>query len=284
MFLANIQPGERLHKTEEVLSLLDFDIELLPNDVESDLRNVWTLPPSAQDRAVAVMMSPQLHTWLTSAQPSALFVNGNHDASSRLSPLSYICSKLIESMCPCVELRPRHPSVLACAFFCGQHMDPDDAAARPAGMMRNLLAQLVLSYNGFSLTTMKRLLEIDPCEVGELGTMFADLIEQLPRRYLVFCIIDGMTLYEDSHARCEAAVQAARTLLQAMERCKTKGCIFKILVTCPGSSRTLYQDFDEEEIFWMPKKVDRHGGLTEMKWSASAGVHLNDWLEDSTVE
>ena len=163
-------------------------------------------------------------------------------------------------------------------------MEPDDSAAGPAGMIRNLLAQLVLGHSAFQLTTIKRLLDVDPSEVGELCTIFADLIEQLPRRYLVFCIIDGMTLYEDSPTRCEAAAEAMRVLLEVMERCKTKGCMFKILVTCPGTSRALYREFVEEEIIWMPRKVDPQGGLTEVKWSASAGVHLSDWLEDSMAE
>ena len=273
-----------MHTLEQVLALLDFDIELLPNDVESNLRNVWTLPLSAQDRAATVMASPHLHIWLTTTQPSALFINGNSDASARQSPLSYICGKLIDSISSSVGVS-RHASILACAFFCGQHMDLDDLASGPAGMMRSLLAQLLLlSHSAFKLTTIKRLLNIDPSEVGELCNAFADLIEQLPQRYVVFCIIDGMTLYEDSQTRCEAAAETTRTLLEAMESCKTKGCMFKLLVTCPGSSRTLYQEFDEEEIIWMPKKVDPHGGLTEAKWTASAGVHLSDWLEDSVAE
>ena len=268
-----------MHATEQVLALLDFDVELLSNDVESTLRNVWTLDSSAQDRAVTIMASPQLQTWLTTPQSSALFINGNHDASGRQSPLSYICSKLIDSMCSSVG-DSGHSSILACVFFCGQHMDPDDPTVGPAGMMRNLLAQLLLSHNAFKLATIQRLLDIDPSQVGELCTLFAALIEQLPRRYVVFCIIDGMTLYEDSPTRCEAAAEATRILLQVMETCKANGCMFKLLVTCPGSSRILYREFNEQEIIWMPKKVDPQGGLTEAKWSASAGVHLSDWLEE----
>ena len=268
---------------EHVLALVDFDIELLPNDVESTLQNVWTLPLPAQDRAATIIASPQLRTWLTTPQPSALFINGNHDASARQSPLSYVCGKLIDSMSSPVE-GSGHPWILACAFFCGQHMDLDDPASGPAGMMRSLLARLLLNYSVFKLTTIKRLLNIDPSEIGELCSAFADLIAQLPRRYVVFCIIDGLTLYEDSPSRCEAAMEATRTLLEVMESCKTNGCVFKLLVTCPGNSRTLYREFDEEEIIWMPKKVDPHGGLTEAKWSASAGVHLSDWLEDSVAE
>ena len=163
-------------------------------------------------------------------------------------------------------------------------MDPDDPAAGPAGMMRSLLAQLILSYNAFKLTTLKRLQDTDPSSAEELSTIFASLIEQLPRRYLVFCIIDALTLYEDSPARCGAGAAATRILLQAMERCRAKGCMFKVLITCPGSSRVLYREFEEEEIVWMPKRVDPQGGLTEVKWGASAGVHLDGWLGEAGAE
>lgn len=163
-------------------------------------------------------------------------------------------------------------------------MDPNDPAAGPAGMIRNLLAQLVLNYRAFHLTTLKRLLDIDPSNIRELCIVFADLIKQLPQRFLIYCIIDGLTLYEDSPTRCEDGAEALQILLNAMETCKTKGCIFKILVTCPGNSRALYRNFDEEEIIWMPEKVESYGGLTEVKWGASAGVHLDDWLEEERVQ
>lgn len=163
-------------------------------------------------------------------------------------------------------------------------MDLDDPANGPAGMIRHILAQLVLSHSAFDMTSIKQLLAIEPSQVGELCDVFADLIEQLPRRYLVLCILDGITLYEKSPNRCEAGVEAMRILLEVVDSCKRKGCLFKLLVTCPGSSRALYRQFDEEEIIWMPKKIEPHGGLTEGNWDASAGILVKDWLEDSFTE
>lgn len=272
-------PGERLYITEKVLAILKLEVGILPDAVDSNQRYVWTLPLSLQDRAVALMESPKLHAWLTSTHPSALFINGNHDASSRHSPLSYICSKLLDSICPMAGgVRPRCSSILAQAFFCGQEADTEDMPGGPISMMRSLLAQLVIQYNAFDVSTLKQLLDIDSFNVRELCIVWSELIRQLPRRYLVFSIIDGITLYEDSTDQCEAAMEATRFLLDLMETCKTQGCVFKILMTAPGMSRVLYQVFDEEEIVWMPKKVDSHGGLTPAKWEASAKVLMEEWL------
>ena len=225
------------------------------------------------------MESQRLHAWLISTQPSALFVNGNHDASARQSPISYVCAKLMDSICTrATGMRPRYPLILAQAFFCGQHIDLEDPESGLIGMMRSLLSQLIINYNSFDVSTMRQLMNINSFDIGELCVIFSNLIGKLPRRYPVLCIIDGITLYEDLSNQCEAAIQATKTLLEVMEGCKSRGCIFKLLMTSPGTSRILYREFEEEEIIWMPKKVSSHGGLTPAKWGASAGVRVKELL------
>lgn len=277
-------PGERASTTEKLLAILDFGIESLPDAIASTQEYIWTLPLSAQDRAVHLMQSEELQTWLTSAEPSTLFINGNYDASAQQSPMSYVCSKLMDSICPSPEgMRPRYSSILAQAFFCGQHADAEDQAMGPVSMMKSLISQLVISYSAFDISTLKWLLEIDPFDVGELCIGFSDLIRQLPRRYLVFCVIDGITLYEDSPDQYEAATGIVKGLLETMESCKDKGCLFKLLLTSPGTSRVLHREFEDEETIWMPSKVESYSGLTPAKWEASAEVHVNKWLSQRTV-
>ena len=274
-----------MHMIERTLAILDCKVESLPQDVETNMQNVWTLSQSAQNRAVSLMESQKLHTWLTSTEPSALFVNGNHDASARNSPVSYVCSKLVDSVCPWAEgTYFMHSSILAQTFFCGQHIDFEDPASGPAGMMRNLISQLVINYRAFSLSTLQQLLEIDSFEMRELCTAFSNLIKQLPRRYMVLCIIDGITFYEDSPTESEAAVEAVRSLLEIMENCKSKGCKFKLLATSPGVSRLLYQEFEEDEILWLPKRINPLGGLTPAKWEASSGMHMAELLKNPSTK
>lgn len=278
--------GQRVHMTEQALATLEYEIELLPRNVEANLRHIWTIPLPAQDRAIALMKSPKLHTWLTSTHSSALFVNGNGDASARQSPLSFICSKLMDTVCPlAVGMRPKYCSILAQSFFCGQHVDIEDPAKGPVGMMRNLVSQILINYSAFSMPTIRRLLDIDPFDIRALCNIFSGLIKQLPRRYMVLFIIDGITFYEDSPTECEDATEAVQTLLEVMESCKRRGCMFKVLLTCPGNSRTLYREFDEdEEVIWLPTKVDPQGGLTPTKWEASAEPHVKEWLGDSSID
>lgn len=277
--LTDLAPGERLSATEKVLAALKFEIELVPDAIDSNQRYVWTLPLSAQDRAVTLMESEALHAWLISAQPSALFINGSYDASARQSPISHVCSKLMDSVCTSAAgMCPKYPSILAQAFFCGHHADIEDLASGPISMMRSLVSQLIINHDAFDIPTLKWLLDIDTFDIGELCVVFSDLVKQLPRRYLVLCIIDGITPYEDSLEQCEAAAEAIKALLEVMESCKKQGCLFKLLVTGPGTSRVLHQEFDDEETIWMPAKVDSHGGLTPTKWEANAELDVNGWL------
>ena len=273
-----------MHMVERILAILDCDVELLPQDVERNLRDVWTLPKSAQDRAVSLMESQRLHNWLTSTEPSAIFVNGNHDASARNSPISYVCSKLIDSICPWADTNSKTSSIIGLAFFCGQHLDFEDPARGPTGMMRNLILQLVMNYRAFSLTTLRQLLEIDSSEMQALCTAFSILIEQLPRRYMVLCVMDGITFYEDSPTESEVAVEAMKSLLETMESCRLKGCRFKLLATSPGISRELHQEFEEDEIIWLSKRIDPHGGLTPAKWEASGGMYMAECLNNPSSD
>ena len=267
-------PGERSFATEKLLAALDFEVANLQNAIDSNLRYVWTLPLSAQDRAVTLMESQRLHTWLTSTQSSALFVNGNHDASVRQSPISYVCTKLMDSVyiwAP--DVHPRYPSIFAQAFFCGHYKYLEDVETGPIGMIRSLVSQLIVNCRLCSATDVfliGQLININSLDMCELLSVFSELIAKLPRNFLVLCIIDGVTLYEDSPTQCELAIQATKSLLDVMEVCKTKGCMFKLLMTSHGTSRALYQEFEEEEIIWMPTKINAHGGLTSRKWAASA--------------
>ena len=189
------------------------------------------------------------------------------------TPPVHTPSKLMESLCNhTADLHPKCSSPLAQAFFCRQQIDLDPATG-PSGMMRSLLSQLIINYSGSDMSYIRQSFSIDSFDMVELCRLFSNLIRSLPRRSIVLCVIDGITLYEDSSNQCKAAVEATKSPLEIMESCKKTGCIFKLLMTSPGNSRAVYQEFDDEEIIWMPKKVNRRGGLTSAKWGAGAKVY-----------
>lgn len=225
------------------------------------------------------MQSPKVHAWIKVPESSILFVNGNE--TSRQSPLSFVCAKLLDTIQSTTNMNQRaSSSVSAHGFFCGQHLHPNDLYEGIDGMMRSLLGQLLVAHRKFELTTIERLQNIDRSNVDNLCEMYFRLIMQLPAQETVFCIVDAMTFHEGSRSRCrEEALTVVQMLVRLTECCDgPPHCIFKVLLTCPGTSTTLYKKVAKNDVLWMPRKVSAQGGFTSMKWNASAGKDLNDYL------
>ena len=257
---------------EEALILLNHSDSVPLDDIRAILKIAWTLPRTAQDRAVALMQAPQLHAWITSTTSSALLVNGNHDASARESPLSFVCAKLVDSIHPTAKDGQTQPvGIMAYAFFCGHHLNSKDPDSGIPGMLRSLITQFLLGYADFDLATVRRLRQVDPDNVKSLCEAFAMLVAHVPENTMVFCIIDAITFHEDSPARCKEAQKVVQMLLDTVDACGEGSCIFKILLTSPGNSRALYRDFAKGDVIWMARNVPSQGGFTSMKWTASAG-------------
>lgn len=270
----SVHSEQRLRVQEEMLIILDYDESIPQGDIKTILRIAWTLARPAQDRAVTLMQSPKLHAWIASTEPSILLVNGNcNNASARQSPLSFVCAKLMDSIQPALqEAEPRKPSIFAHAFFCGQHMNPEDPDSGLSGMMRSLLAQLLVSYPEFNLSIIQRLRDIDSNSVSSLCDVFSTLIIQIPPEAMIFCLIDGITLHESSKSQTEEAHTVAQTLVDITKNCKEHGCVFKVLLTSAGNSRAVYKDLDKADVMWMPRNVSSQGGFTSMKWKHSAAA------------
>ena len=224
------------------------------------------------------MRSHQLQTWITTTESSALFINANHRGSTRQQPTSFICAKLVDSIIPSPgnEAQPESQMTLPLAFFCSEHLQKDDPDNGPAGMMRNILAQLLLAYRDFDLRTIQRMQDHNLDDVNNLCDIFGILIMQIPQYIVIFCIIDAISFFEDSSTVCEEASIVLQTLVAIVKRTKESGCAFKLLLIIPGNSRVLYKDMLDQQgdVVWMPTKVPAQGGFTGMKWSASVGSDL----------
>ena len=224
------------------------------------------------------MKSPKLSEWLTAPHSAILFVNGNYGTSERRSPLSFVCAKLMDSLEPS-NRPPRAKGLHAHAFFCGQHLNPSDPYFEVSDMMRSLVAQLVVSHHDkFDRSRMLKLAKIDPSDVQSLCDIYYSLIAQLPSYTTVFCLIDALSFHEDNKKRCKEAQIVMETFNDLVEiDNQSEHCIFKVLLTCPGASRKLYNEVSQKRnIMWMPKKVSPQGGFTGMKWSASAGREVGE--------
>ena len=265
------RPIDHQEVQRALLSVLDYDSTVLNRDLEVKLRTVWTLPRSEQDRVVAIMRSPKLHSWITATYSSALFINGNSQGSKWQHSTSFICAKLTDSVEPVIKDTFENASTtLALAFFCDAHMGRDDPDRGLDGMMRSLLAQLLLSYPSFDLEVVQQINFIQCDDVDDLCNIFLTLIEQLPSDFVVFCIVDGINLYEESTLLREEARVVLQALIDLTEHTKEQGCVFRLLLMSPWNSRVLYREMLDQkaDLLWMPARVPSQGGFTAMGWNA----------------
>ncbi|KAF6218288.1 hypothetical protein HO133_005634 [Letharia lupina] len=268
---------ERRRFRQQLLTGLEYEDSVLEQDVQGKLQTIWTASRQEQDRVVAIMRSHKLHKWITSTDSSILLINANHKGSARQESTSFICAKLVDSITPSpTNAQPESRMTLPLAFFCGEHLRKDDPNSGPDGMMRSLLAQLLLAYRDFDLRTVQRMQNLNYDDVNELCDVFDLLIAQLPRYVVVFCVVDAISFYEDNPTVCEEATTVVQALVDVVERTKEDGCAFKLLLMSPWNSRVFYKKMLDQEgdVVWMPAKVPAQGGFTAMKWSASVDTNL----------
>lgn len=267
-----------LRSRDHAFAALGYTSSTLEADLTTNLDSVWKLPLPSQDRIIAAMQSPKLPTWITTPASSTLFINMNTPGTSPF--LSFLPARLVQS----ITTQPSGNNIYILAFFCSAHTRSTDPDAGPSGMMRNLIGQLLQSHPGFDLSAVTKLRQLRRDDVHGLCGVFHELIQQLPDDVIVFCIVDGVTEFEDRMALKETGEEVVRALVLAVEMCIQRrgsggGCIFKLLLTSQRNSRRFWRLVTSEvgEVVWIPERVPSLGGFTVGKWKESIGGKM-DWL------
>ncbi|KAL4756181.1 uncharacterized protein BDW70DRAFT_145266 [Aspergillus foveolatus] len=267
-----------LRSRDYAFSALNYDPSTLEKDLAANLHNVWHLPLLYQNRLLATMQTPELHAWITTPYSSALFLNLNTPAVSPLhASSSFLPAKLVQS----INEQPSE-NIITLAFFCGAHARLTDSHSGPQGTMRSLVAQLLESHPGFDLQTVQRTAQLRGDDVHGLCEVFHDLVGQLPADVVVFCVVDGVTAFEERMGLRESGEEVVQALVRTVQECaqgKPVGgrCVLKLLLTSPRNSRRLWRLIPGEvgDVVWMPDAVPSLGGFTVGKWNASVGGALN---------
>ncbi|KAL8930796.1 MAG: hypothetical protein Q9208_000337 [Pyrenodesmia sp. 3 TL-2023] len=271
------EPDETRKLLKTLLGKLDIGgkIDIASTDTVIQLRLIHTLTLPSQDRAVALIMSPRLQTWLTSTSSSMILVNGqmfSNEDEARQSPLSYFCAKLIDS----VLNGPRRSDIEASyqhfvvRWFCGLHTNVlTDADAHPSGMLYSIVSQLlhqVLDFLPQLALEDASVLDKDLDRIF-LNDIFDRLVRALPAGTILFCVIDGISYYEDPE-REEECLEVLSMLTNLIRRCREmmKGPTVKLLITAPLRSHLVHRLLEEDEILNMNVTYPSNGGFSALQW------------------
>jgi len=236
--------------------LLDYDPEMAEKDLQFMLRQAQSSDTKSQNAVYWVLQSPRFKQWIQSPGSDVLVVDGNlEDGSARYSAMSLLCGLTIQS------LRSQAPACVL-HFFCGAHNSKRGAASGPCGMIRSLTAQL-LSLRPFDVGFMKSGYWKEGLETQSpsmIGRLFRRLLEQLPRM-MVFCIIDGASLF-DAEPWTGELWEVFQALLGVVAD-QQLGAQVKLLVASTTRSRCMGSMLDERNILSVPVDNGSARSLTD---------------------
>jgi hypothetical protein len=243
-------------KISSVLEILKQNPDHPRLDLESCLRSVGSMKRPEQDRAVWAMKSVSLHNFVTNIASGVLIMNNNGPRTRTKSPMTFVCARLVNSL-------KAMPTIITMQFFCGQHIDAEDDQGSPLGMVKSLLAQLLTQYPDFEISEQD-LAGLAHMTIEKLLTLFCKMVSQIPYPVMVFCVIDGITLYEDPENADDT-----RIVMEDLAKLTAKkgGCAFKLLLTSATKLRDPPETVDDEMILNVPKHLPPQGGFTANKWA-----------------
>jgi hypothetical protein len=170
-----------------------------------------------------------------------------------------VCARLIESLGYQAE-----ENFLVLHFFCGQHLfSATDSDATPLGLVNSLLAQLLSQYPNFEISSQD-LVNISPNTVDCVQYLFEKLVEQLEASMMVFCIIDGISLYEDA-ARLAETKKVMHGLTELVARYDGTGPVFKLLLTSPTRIKNVPDRVAKDEVLSVSREVPPQAGLSVLR-------------------
>ena len=238
----------------ELMQILDVDPQSWTDDLSSVLRQASRMDTDSKARARWLMKTQHFQTWL-GASHSVLLLAAGSLRLEKVSPMSVLASTIAVSL---LDL----PNTVVLHFFCGLHLDVDaeDHLSGPHGMLRSLIAQLVLALqeprpNLNVINTFEFLQDCRNRTLPALCEVFRLLVGQTPQGVGVFVLIDGVSWYEQTHwaADLNFIVGLFKELVVPRD-----GPLFKILLTSPNRTSGLQQLVDpgSEYISLSPGNMD----------------------------
>ena len=184
---------------------------------------------------------------MASGHSKCLLVDGNAgSAAERVSAMTVVCALLAYSL----------PSETASiiTYFCGLHTDPADTLGGPCGMLRAILAQVIHDYDvRLDFFDSEEYDELQRFDLRRLCILLGVLIKKLPAGVVLFCMIDGISLYE-KEGWLEGTCYALK-MIGDLTRDSEVSATFKLLLTSPLASRYMARYVQEEDHLVLPREL-----------------------------
>ncbi|KAF4450953.1 hypothetical protein F53441_6014 [Fusarium austroafricanum] len=200
------------------------------NDVDVVLNHADHYGANLRGQVQWLVQTAEFQGWLHEDRSSVLLADGCMEAEF-VSPMSGFCCGLISSL---IE----DPDSAVAFFFAGLHTSK--TLGGPTAIMRSLIAQLLLNSElpNPNLEFVSDAI-LQGCAQGHCRTLcdvFVQLIKQVPPQMQVFCIVDGITWYEQDPWLKDMHYVASMFEYLAKQAPSDHSGLVKVLLTSPARS------------------------------------------------
>ncbi|KAF8857512.1 hypothetical protein BDZ45DRAFT_652705 [Acephala macrosclerotiorum] len=222
---------DKIHETSvnvDLYEALEYDHLLCHQDLKETMRHRFVFSAAEKSRVSWLVDNERLGDWITSPTSDLFLINGNETRHERTSPVSVYCGMLTRA------LQSQEPRIVL-YWYCGLNVNDN-----VAGMLRNMIGQLLdlIEAHKSPLKAIKKVWYADfiPENEGMLWKLFKKILKQQLKSASVFCILDGVSFYEDYH-RAPEFEKLVKDLAALVDDAQESELIFKVLLTSPSRSR-----------------------------------------------
>lgn len=227
----------------QLLELLMIDFSSATSDIQYVLGQADVANTTYEAKSLLQMEKFQ-HS-LSGSLSCFVFVDGNAEshALDRVSPFTVLCVML--------SLNLHHmPEALSIHFYCGLHAGSHDRLSGITGLLRSLISQLLLVYEDFDLRFIRSrryFAELMAYDISRLCDTFQQLVRQIPNDKTLFCLIDGITFFDNWRWREDLSFVLPK-LKALAESSSRDGPVFKLLMTNARCTRQLRDLLPRQDI------------------------------------
>lgn len=193
--------------------------------------------------------------WILDPLLSSLYIEGEMCDDVAFSAFSTLCAEM-------TSLLQVVPCTITLSHFCGLHVyNPDTPFPDVRGMMISLIGQLLTQWdNAFQIPEIDKFQrqEIAAADLRTLCDAFRSLILNIPPEWTVYCVIDGVDIYETPDRR-KRTLKAIKRLRLLVSDCGggEESAVFKLLVTALSLNGFVGSMFEEDENITVDDFVER---------------------------
>ncbi|KAF2855695.1 hypothetical protein T440DRAFT_161170 [Plenodomus tracheiphilus IPT5] len=262
---------------KKIAKELGYQSRVNLSDRKYNLEQIMSFTRADQNRTVYVMQSAKLQKWLNANCPSVILINGGMSGAHNLrTPISFVSAKLADALHQSRKSGLKS-AIINLQFFCGEHEDwRENIDNGPAAVWNSLIAQLLLQYDHFDLADVKRLSQLDNDDVKALGIAFGNLLKQLPLGFMVFCIVDSVSLYDDEERGDDTELLVKKLVALTRKSAAADGCVFKLMLTSHTQLRLeAVESLRNKEILQVPEILESGDGFSDLKWDRFVGKRID---------